>query len=105
MPISDRQLEERKMRQSRILDGALDVFKSKGLDGATMDEIASVAGFGKGTLYYYFESKEEVFSAILKQGWHDIWESLEPIIAIDDSPRKIFVNVLIRYPANAILEP
>ena len=57
MPISDRQLEERKMRQTRILDGALDVFKSKGLDGATMDEKASVAGFGKGTLYYYFESK------------------------------------------------
>ena len=35
-------------------------FQIKGLDGATMDEIASVAGF-EGTLYYYFESKEEVF--------------------------------------------
>ena len=105
MPISDRQLEERKMRQTRILDGALDVFKSKGLDGATMDEIASVAGFGKGTLYYYFESKEEVFSAILQQGWHDIWESLEPIIALDDSPRKIFVNVLIKIAENAQNRP
>ena len=53
MSVSQRQLEERKMRQERILAGALEVFKSKGLDGATMDEIASESGFGKATLYYY----------------------------------------------------
>ena len=47
MPISQRQLEERKMRQDRILEGALSVFKEKGLEGATMDQIASAAGFGK----------------------------------------------------------
>ena len=39
MPISQRQLEERKMRQDRILEGALSVFKEKGLEGATMDQI------------------------------------------------------------------
>ena len=52
MTISQRQLEERKMRQERILTGALEVFKSKGLDGATMDETANKSGFGKATLYY-----------------------------------------------------
>ena len=69
MSISRRQLEERKMRQERILLGALDVFKDKGLEGATMDEIANASGFGKATLYYYFKSKEDVFSAILVEGW------------------------------------
>ena len=57
MTVSQRQLEERKMRQERILTGALEVFKSKGLDGATMDEIAQKSDFGKATLYYYFHSK------------------------------------------------
>ena len=57
MSISKRQLEERKMRQDRILTGALEVFKTKGLEGATMDEIAAESGFGKATLYYYFHSK------------------------------------------------
>ena len=38
--LSDRQLEERKLRQGRILSSALDVFKANGLDGATMDSIA-----------------------------------------------------------------
>ena len=105
MPISQRQLEERKMRQDRILDGALSVFKEKGLEGATMDQIASAAGFGKATLYYYFKSKEEVLSAILVDGWQNIWESLEPVIAEEGSPRKTFVNVLIKIAENAQNRP
>ena len=96
MAPSKRQLEEREMRKQRILTGALDVFKSKGLEGATMDEIANQSGFGKATLYYYFKSKEDVFSAILEEGWINIWESLEPIIADQKSPRKAFVNLLIK---------
>ena len=66
-----------------------------------MDEIANSAGFGKATLYYYFKSKEEVLSAILEDGWQNIWESLEPIIAEQESPRKTFVNVLIKIAENA----
>ena len=105
MSISKRQLEERKMRQDRILEGALSVFKKKGLDGATMDQIANASGFGKATLYYYFKSKEEVFSAILVDGWQNIWESLEPVIAEQGSPRKTFVNVLIKIAENAQNRP
>jgi len=105
MSISNRQLEERKMRQDRILSGALNVFKDRGLDGATMDEIANASGFGKATLYYYFKSKEDVFSAILVEGWEKIWESLEPIIAENTSPRKTFVNVLIKIAENAQNRP
>tara|TARA_B100000941_G_scaffold205733_1_gene150082 strand:+ start:740 stop:1336 length:597 start_codon:yes stop_codon:yes gene_type:complete len=105
MSISQRQLEERRMRQDRILAGALQVFKEKGLDGATMDEIANSAGFGKATLYYYFKSKEEVLSAILEDGWQNIWESLEPIIAEQESPRKTFVDVLIKIAENAQARP
>ena len=105
MSISERQLEERKMRQDRILDGALTVFKNKGLDGATMDEIAIASGFGKATIYYYFKSKEEVLSAILEDGWKNIWQSLEPIIAEQDSPRKTFINVLIKIAEHAQNRP
>ena len=96
MAPSKRQLEEREMRKQRILTGALEVFKSKGLEGATMDEIANQSGFGKATLYYYFKSKEDVFSAILEDGWISIWESLEPVIANQKSPRQAFINLLIK---------
>ncbi|MGY8781818.1 MAG: TetR/AcrR family transcriptional regulator [Fidelibacterota bacterium] len=105
MSISERQLEERQMRKDRILEGALKVFKEKGLEGAKMDEIANSAGFGKATLYYYFKSKEDVFSAILNEGWIKIWESLEPVIASEESPRKTFVNLLMKIAENAQRRP
>ena len=105
MTISQRQLEERKMRQERILTGALEVFKSKGLDGATMDEIAQKSDFGKATLYYYFHSKEEVFAAILEDGWQKLWASLELVIAGNDSPRQTFINVLLKIAENARNRP
>ena len=93
------------MRQERILLGALEVFKTKGLEGATMDEISNAAGFGKATLYYYFKSKEDVLSAILVDGWKNIWESLEPVISDENSPRKTFINVLIKIAENAQNRP
>ena len=96
MAPSKRQLEERQMRKDRILEGALSVFKTKGLEGATMDEIALGSGFGKATLYYYFKSKEDVFSAILEDGWKKIWDSIEPVFGETRSPRKTFVNLLIK---------
>ena len=65
--LSDRQLEERKLRQERILSSALEVFKANGLDGATMDSIAEKAGFGKATLYYYFSSKKKSFLELWKK--------------------------------------
>ncbi len=78
--ISDRQAKERERRKDQILKGALSVFKEKGLEKATMDEIAKQADFGKATLYYYFHSKEEIFIELLDRGWKMIWESIEPAI-------------------------
>ena len=105
MSVSNRQQEERLLRQERILDGALEVFKEKGFDGATMDSIALESGFGKATLYYYFHSKEEVFSAILENGWMNLWSSLEPIIDLSQSPREKFISVLIKIAENVRARP
>tara|TARA_B100000212_G_scaffold168649_1_gene126742 strand:+ start:105 stop:698 length:594 start_codon:yes stop_codon:yes gene_type:complete len=96
MNLSERKLKERKVRQELILSGALDVFKAKGIEGSTMDEIALASGFGKATLYYYFKSKEEVFAAILSNGWKTLWDNLEPVISEDNkSPRDTFINILL----------
>ncbi|MFQ6675282.1 MAG: TetR/AcrR family transcriptional regulator [Fidelibacterota bacterium] len=94
--ISKRQLEERELRKERILDGALRVFQRSGLEGATMDEIAQEAGFGKATLYYYFPSKEEVFCAIMEKGWKPLWEGIETVIHRETAPKVTFFDVLKR---------
>ena len=48
-----------------ILQAAEHVFQKWGLNKATMEDIASEAGKGKSTLYYYYKSKEEIFDAMV----------------------------------------
>jgi AcrR family transcriptional regulator len=49
-----------------ILQAAERVFQKWGMNKTTMEDIASEAGKGKSTLYYYYESKEEIFDAVIK---------------------------------------
>ncbi len=63
-----------------ILDAALEVFSLHGFRGATLDQIADVAGLSKPNLLYYFPSKEEVHTALLT-GLLDTW--LDPLRAMD----------------------
>ena len=51
--------------RERILQAALEVFAEKGLHGATVVEIAKAAGITGGALYRYFDSKEEIFRAVV----------------------------------------
>jgi AcrR family transcriptional regulator len=53
-------------KRRQIMDGARTVFLSAGFDGASMNDIARSAGVSKGTLYAYFNSKEELFEAIIR---------------------------------------
>ncbi|WP_323006332.1 TetR family transcriptional regulator C-terminal domain-containing protein [Pseudorhodobacter sp.] len=63
-----------------ILDAALDVFSASGFRGATLDQIAEVAGMSKPNLLYYFASKEAIHLALLNQ-LLDTW--LDPLRAMD----------------------
>ncbi len=66
-PLSRRD-RERITRRRAILDAALAVFAQKGYEGATLDEIAERAEFGKGTLYNYFpEGKESILFALFDE--------------------------------------
>ncbi|RII31971.1 TetR/AcrR family transcriptional regulator [Clostridium chromiireducens] len=51
-----------------IFQSAIKIFSESGYRGATMDEIALNAGLAKGTLYYHFKSKEEIFNFIVEEG-------------------------------------
>ena len=53
---------------SAILEAALDVFSVHGYRGATLDQIAEMAGLSKPNLLYYFPSKEAVHTALLNRG-------------------------------------
>lgn len=96
MATISRRESERNARKKLILNSAIEVFKSKGIEHATMDEIALEADFGKATLYYYFKSKEEIFNTILVNGWITLWDSVEDIVVEQNTPRKQFINIIKR---------
>lgn len=63
-----------------ILDAALEVFSAQGFRGATVDQIAEVAGLSKPNLLYYFPSKEAVHAELLAR-LLDTW--LDPLRALN----------------------
>lgn len=76
--------DPRKRRQ--ILDGASKVFHENGFDAASMNDIARVAGVSKGTLYVYFENKEQLFlELIAEEKRADLW----PIMELDPDDHDI----------------
>jgi AcrR family transcriptional regulator len=54
-------------RREQILDAAVKVFGHKGFAGANVSDIATAAEIAKGTIYLYFQSKEEIFTTILSE--------------------------------------
>jgi AcrR family transcriptional regulator len=66
--IAERRERERERRRSDIIDAAEEVFFSKGVAQATMDDVADRAELSKGTLYLYFGSKEDLYLAIVLRG-------------------------------------
>jgi TetR/AcrR family transcriptional regulator len=63
-----------------ILEAALEVFSQHGFRGATLDQIAEVAGLSKPNLLYYFPSKEAIHAELLS-GLLDTW--LDPLRALN----------------------
>ncbi|MFE6964861.1 TetR/AcrR family transcriptional regulator [Agromyces sp. NPDC057679] len=59
-----------------ILDAALELAATKGITGTTMDEVAELAGVAKGSLYYNFSSKDQLFEAMLQEGVGSLADSL-----------------------------
>ncbi len=67
---------DKKEKKAQILEVAIQVFASKGVNNTTIAEIALAANIGKGTVYEYFTSKDEIFSA----SFHFFMAKIENVI-------------------------
>ncbi len=54
-------------KRRQIVQGARSIFLAQGFDAASMNDIARAAGVSKGTLYVYFDNKEQLFEAIVHE--------------------------------------
>jgi len=67
-----RRAREREARRREIFDTARRLFAAHGFQGMTLDDLALQTEFAKPTLYQYFDSKEQLFYAILGEGYGDL---------------------------------
>ena len=82
--VLNRKEKERLFKRAAIMDAAVSIFAKKGYRDTTLDEIAITSEFGKGTIYNYFKSKEDIYSAIID----DVSANLYDIVQQADSENK-----------------
>jgi len=74
-----------KNAEDKILTAAENIFQSKGMDGARMQEIADKAGINKAMLHYYYRSKQLLFEAVFNKAFSLLAPQLNKVLN-DDSP-------------------
>lgn len=87
-------------RTREILAAARQLLDQRGLEAMTMEEIAAAAGVAKGTLYLYFQSKDDLIQALLTMVGKNILRDLETTLqAAGTPPEKLkrIVTVLLEY--------
>ena len=67
-------------KRQRIMQAAEQLFRTRQFHEITLDEVARVADVGKGTLYLYYRSKEELYRAALHAGLVELCERLESCV-------------------------
>jgi TetR/AcrR family fatty acid metabolism transcriptional regulator len=91
-------------KRSIILDAALKTFVKRGYPATKVAEIASEAGVAEGTLYNYFQSKEDLLLALFDEKWGEIIGEIKGKISRLDDPNKklkaIFSVVVMMFKKN-----
>lgn len=75
----------RDARPGEIIQAALSLFVERGFAGTRMEEVAARAGVTKGTVYLYFESKEDLFRAAVEESLVPLIEAGERLVE-EESP-------------------
>ncbi len=73
---------------ARILDAALKLFSARGYEATSTREICELAGITKPTLYYFFESKEGIYRALVQTAFEDYERVIEEGLSVPGGLRE-----------------
>src|SRR5881409_4374170 len=83
-------------KRHRILRAATDVFAQSGYFNAKVSEIARAAGVADGTIYLYFDGKEDLLTSIFRDHTRNYLQSLERDVANVSRPEER-IRIAIRH--------
>lgn len=78
--------DPRDQKRERILDGAVRAFASQGFHGTRVSEVAKAAGVADGTIYLYFEGKDDLLRAVFERAMSRFLERGRTALARFDDP-------------------
>jgi len=84
-------------RRSAIMDCAEDIFLEEGFQAASMSAIAARLGGSKGTLYNYFESKDDLFLACVARHCEELHEAMSSLLVEGSDLRETLTRMGRRY--------
>jgi len=84
--VAQRQLRNREA----LVDAGYRVISEKGIDAATMQEIAGLADVGAGTVYSYFKSKDELAIAVMERVMHNLALRIEAVTDTFSDPAQVY---------------
>ncbi len=82
-----------KTRQ-KLVDVARQLFAKKGLENTTMNDIAVASGKGRRTLYTYFKSKEDIYSAVIASELERLSDKLDEVAAKKIRPQDKIIELI-----------
>lgn len=83
MSVVSRRESNKLKRRNAILEAARAQFSSKGLHATKMEEIAEVADVSKGTIYLYFETKDDLYISVILDDFVKIEEQILEVLETD----------------------
>jgi AcrR family transcriptional regulator len=89
-------------RPGEIIAAALQVFAEHGFAGAKLDEVARRAGVSKGALYVYFETKEDLFRAVVRSAIAPNFEAMKAAADMFDGPFALLAPMLLARTAGVV---
>jgi AcrR family transcriptional regulator len=92
-------------RPAEILAAALASFAEHGFAATRLDDVAARAGVTKGTLYLYFDSKEALFKAVVRQELVPSLERAEALVAGSSAPSLDLLDQLVGAFARLVASP
>ncbi len=81
-----RVVKEAEERKNEILDAAEHLFRTKGFDNTSTNDILNEIGIARGTLYYHFKSKEELLDSMINRITKQLVEQAKKIVSQKDLP-------------------
>ena len=73
--------QEKEVRREQILQAADQVFRAVGYSEASLEKIAEKAGISRGTIYFHFQTKEELVGNLLYQGLRRLVDRMEASVS------------------------